>query len=93
MQANFAKWEPGHGKFRFRHPWDLYLKVGALSRQCAYRMEALDAHINSDIQVYIMNLINISFNILRPSKILLNSINLYEYEKLLYSFTLPYVYI
>ncbi|KAG4980016.1 hypothetical protein AAZX31_12G089900 [Glycine max] len=48
--ANFAKWEPGHGKFRFRHPWDLYLKVGALSRQCAYRMEALDAHINSDIQ-------------------------------------------
>ncbi|KAG4988807.1 hypothetical protein JHK85_031790 [Glycine max] len=40
----------GHGKFRFRHPWDLYLKVGALSRQCAYRMEALDANINSDIQ-------------------------------------------
>ncbi|ESW04487.1 hypothetical protein PHAVU_011G098800 [Phaseolus vulgaris] len=48
--ANFAKWEPGHGKFRFRHPWDLYLKIGALSRQCAYRMEALDAHINSDIK-------------------------------------------
>ncbi|KAL2328406.1 hypothetical protein Fmac_021833 [Flemingia macrophylla] len=50
--ANFARWEPGHGKFKFRHPWDLYLKIGAISRQCAYRMEALNAHLNSNIQVY-----------------------------------------
>jgi len=68
MQANFAKWEPGHGKFRFRHPWDLYLKIGALSRQCAYRMEALDAHINSDIKVYIHHHSN--------TKISLNSISM-----------------
>ncbi|KAK7312683.1 hypothetical protein VNO77_36742 [Canavalia gladiata] len=47
--ANFARWEPGHGKFKFHHPWDLYLKIGGLSRQCAYRMEALNAHLNSDI--------------------------------------------
>ncbi|KAF2302523.1 hypothetical protein GH714_037019 [Hevea brasiliensis] len=39
--ANFARWEPGHGQFRFRHPWKQYLKVGTLTRQCAYRIEAL----------------------------------------------------
>ncbi|KAJ1440759.1 Aluminum-activated malate transporter [Sesbania bispinosa] len=48
--ANFARWEPGHGKFKFRHPWDQYLKIGALSRQCAYRMEALNEHLNSNTQ-------------------------------------------
>ncbi|XP_019450467.1 PREDICTED: aluminum-activated malate transporter 2-like [Lupinus angustifolius] len=48
--ANFARWEPGHGKFRFRHPWDQYLKIGTLSRQCAYRMEALKGYLNSDNQ-------------------------------------------
>ncbi|KAL1324916.1 hypothetical protein HN51_035025 [Arachis hypogaea] len=46
--ANFARWEPGHGKFKFRHPWDQYLKIGALSRQCAYRIEALiNGHLNT----------------------------------------------
>ncbi|KAI3874550.1 hypothetical protein MKX03_004880 [Papaver bracteatum] len=25
--ANFARWEPPHGKFRFGHPWKQYLKV------------------------------------------------------------------
>ncbi|XP_020215358.1 aluminum-activated malate transporter 2 [Cajanus cajan] len=48
--ANFARWEPGHGKFKFHHPWDLYLKIGAISRQCAYRMEALNAQLSSDTQ-------------------------------------------
>ncbi|KAL5056310.1 hypothetical protein RYX36_036992 [Vicia faba] len=48
--ANFARWEPGHGKFKFRHPWSQYLKIGALSRQCAYRMEALKEQLNSDIK-------------------------------------------
>ncbi|KAG0451909.1 hypothetical protein HPP92_026204 [Vanilla planifolia] len=28
--ANFARWEPGHGHFGFRHPWKQYLKIGAL---------------------------------------------------------------
>ncbi|KAJ0973344.1 hypothetical protein J5N97_021303 [Dioscorea zingiberensis] len=41
--VNFAKWEPGHGGFGFRHPWDQYLKIGASTRQCAYSMEALTA--------------------------------------------------
>lgn len=52
MQANFARWEPGHGRFQFRHPWDHYLKIGNLIRLCAYRMESLNAHLNSNLQVY-----------------------------------------
>ncbi|XVE96290.1 hypothetical protein REPUB_Repub02eG0208400 [Reevesia pubescens] len=48
--ANFARWEPGHGRFRLRHPWKQYLKIGALARQCAYQIEAINGCINSDIQ-------------------------------------------
>ncbi|KAL5709116.1 hypothetical protein ACHQM5_019838 [Ranunculus cassubicifolius] len=48
--ANFARWEPCHGRFMFRHPWKQYLKIGGLTRQCAYRVEALNTYINSDIQ-------------------------------------------
>ncbi|XP_041027178.1 aluminum-activated malate transporter 8 [Juglans microcarpa x Juglans regia] len=47
--ANLARWEPGHGLFGMRHPWKQYLKIGALSRQCAYHIEALNG-INTDIQ-------------------------------------------
>ncbi|OAY72821.1 Aluminum-activated malate transporter 1, partial [Ananas comosus] len=43
---NNARWEPVHGKFRFKHPWKEYTKIGALSRQCAYTMHVLHAHIN-----------------------------------------------
>ncbi|XP_013605492.1 PREDICTED: aluminum-activated malate transporter 2-like [Brassica oleracea var. oleracea] len=49
--ANFAKWEPRHGQFRFRHPWKQYLAVAALLRQCAYRIDALNSYINSDFQI------------------------------------------
>ncbi|KAE8666108.1 Aluminum-activated malate transporter 8 [Hibiscus syriacus] len=45
---NFARWEPGHGRFRLRHPWKHYLKIGALARQCAYQIEAIDGCIVSD---------------------------------------------
>ncbi|XP_050228924.1 aluminum-activated malate transporter 8 [Mercurialis annua] len=48
--ANLALWEPRHGKFGFRHPWKQYLKIGAISRQCAYHIEALNGCINSNIQ-------------------------------------------
>ncbi|KAL0908347.1 hypothetical protein M5K25_022836 [Dendrobium thyrsiflorum] len=48
LLANFARWEPGHGCFGFCHPWKLYLKVGALARQCAYSMEAISSHISTD---------------------------------------------
>ncbi|KAJ1384567.1 Aluminum-activated malate transporter [Sesbania bispinosa] len=45
--ANFAMWEPCHGRFRFRHPWQQYQKIGSLSRQCAYRIDALNGFLNS----------------------------------------------
>ncbi|XVF69256.1 hypothetical protein PTKIN_Ptkin11bG0066500 [Pterospermum kingtungense] len=48
--ANLARWEPGHGRFRFRHPWENYLKIGNLTRECAYKIEALNSYLNSEIQ-------------------------------------------
>ncbi|KAL8154103.1 hypothetical protein V2J09_011863 [Rumex salicifolius] len=48
IMANLARWEPGHGKFRFFHPWAQYLKIGALTRQCAYKIDALNTYLNSD---------------------------------------------
>ncbi|KAI3951856.1 hypothetical protein MKX01_021594 [Papaver californicum] len=48
--ANFARWEPPHGKFRFGHPWKQYLKVSAMTRQCAYRLEALSNCITSEMK-------------------------------------------
>ncbi|KAL7202941.1 hypothetical protein ACSBR1_034401 [Camellia fascicularis] len=49
--ANFAKWEPRHGHFMYCHPWNQYVKIGTLTRQCAYRIEALNGHLNSKTQV------------------------------------------
>ncbi|CAF1924255.1 unnamed protein product [Brassica oleracea var. botrytis] len=49
--ANFARWEPRHGQFRFRHPWQQYLAVAALLRQCAYRIDALNSYLKSDFQI------------------------------------------
>ncbi|KAK4492290.1 hypothetical protein RD792_003093 [Penstemon davidsonii] len=48
--VNFAKWEPRHGKFRYRQPWDLYLKIGSLTRECAYRIDALNGYLSSEMQ-------------------------------------------
>ncbi|GMJ12523.1 hypothetical protein like AT3G11680 [Hibiscus trionum] len=44
-----STWEPGHGRFRLRHPWKHYLKIGALARQCAYHIEVINACIGSHI--------------------------------------------
>jgi len=35
FQANFAKWEPWHGKFGFSYPWERYLKIGEILRELA----------------------------------------------------------
>uniref|UniRef100_A0A7N0RFZ8 Aluminum-activated malate transporter n=1 Tax=Kalanchoe fedtschenkoi TaxID=63787 RepID=A0A7N0RFZ8_KALFE len=48
--ANFARWEPPHGRFRYRHPWKQYLKVGRLTRECGYKVEALQRFLASEIQ-------------------------------------------
>ncbi|XP_010456184.1 PREDICTED: aluminum-activated malate transporter 10 [Camelina sativa] len=44
--ANLARWEPAHGSFNFRHPWKLYVKIGAAMRRCAYCLENLSICIN-----------------------------------------------
>ncbi|GFP86133.1 aluminum-activated malate transporter 8 [Phtheirospermum japonicum] len=49
--ANFAWWEPGHGRFRLHHPWKQYLKIGSLVRECACLMETLMGCIDSKSQV------------------------------------------
>nr|GMD42921.1 aluminum-activated malate transporter 8-like [Ipomoea batatas] len=46
--AIFAWWEFGHGDFKFRHPWDQYLKVGGLARECASHLQALSSYFNTD---------------------------------------------
>nr|ABY52956.1 ALMT1-M77.1 variant [Secale cereale] len=43
--CTFARWEPRHGQFRFRHPWSQYQKLGTLCRQCASSMEALASYV------------------------------------------------
>ncbi|EPS68168.1 hypothetical protein M569_06608, partial [Genlisea aurea] len=45
--ANFAKWEPGHGSFRFYHPWKQYLKIGQCARQCGSTIDTLIGSLNS----------------------------------------------
>ncbi|KAJ1384792.1 Aluminum-activated malate transporter [Sesbania bispinosa] len=52
--ANLARWEPGHGRFRFHHPWKQYLKIGALARECAYNIEALNGYVNTEIQTSLL---------------------------------------
>ncbi|GJX30591.1 11S globulin seed storage protein G3-like protein [Tanacetum coccineum] len=51
FQANLARWEPAHGRFKFRHPWKQYLRVGALMRNCAYCIETLNGFISSEVQL------------------------------------------
>ncbi|XP_042467312.1 aluminum-activated malate transporter 10-like [Zingiber officinale] len=46
--ASLARWEPAHGWFKFRHPWQQYSKVGAAIRHCAYCVEAMHGCVNSE---------------------------------------------
>ncbi|XP_051149217.1 aluminum-activated malate transporter 8-like [Andrographis paniculata] len=48
--VNFAWWEPCHGRFKFRHPWKQYLKIGAQARECAYLIQTLIGYINTKSQ-------------------------------------------
>lgn len=48
--ASFAIWEPPHGRFFFRYPWNLYEKVGNMTRHCAYCVKALHEFSKSEIQ-------------------------------------------
>ncbi|GAB4859840.1 hypothetical protein Ancab_011320 [Ancistrocladus abbreviatus] len=48
--VNFANWEPRHGRFRYRHPWSQYQKIGNLARHCASTIEALHGYLHAEIQ-------------------------------------------
>ncbi|EYU36032.1 hypothetical protein MIMGU_mgv1a006531mg [Erythranthe guttata] len=47
--VNFARWEPRHGKFKYRHPWDQYIKIAGHTRECAHRFYALYGYLHSEI--------------------------------------------
>ncbi|GAA0157805.1 hypothetical protein Leryth_023142 [Lithospermum erythrorhizon] len=62
--ANFARWEPGHGSFKFQHPWKQYLKIGAAMRSFAYCIEALNSCDENQDSGHMMNTIGkIYFNL------------------------------
>ncbi|KAJ0811242.1 putative aluminum-activated malate transporter [Helianthus annuus] len=73
--ANFARWEPAHGRFNFRHPWKNYLKIGVSSRNCAYCIETLTSclasknkvpeSIKKHLEAACMNLSTSSSNVVR----------------------------
>ncbi|XP_021805737.1 aluminum-activated malate transporter 8-like [Prunus avium] len=48
--ANFAKWEPWHGKFGFYYPWNKYLQVGELLRDLATMVLSLKGSLQSPRQ-------------------------------------------
>ncbi|KAL6271652.1 hypothetical protein ACE6H2_028563 [Prunus campanulata] len=48
--ANFAKWEPWHGKFGFYYPWNKYLQVGELLRELATMVLSLKGSLQSPRQ-------------------------------------------
>ncbi|XP_071719360.1 aluminum-activated malate transporter 8-like [Rutidosis leptorrhynchoides] len=48
-QANFAKWEPWHGKFGFCYPWEMYLEIGDLLRELVSIVLSLQACIASPL--------------------------------------------
>ncbi|XP_030552802.1 aluminum-activated malate transporter 12-like [Rhodamnia argentea] len=48
--ANFAKWEPWHGKFGLCYPWDKYLQIGEVLRELAATIVSLEVCIRSPRQ-------------------------------------------
>lgn len=51
FQANFAKWEPWHGKFGFHYPWDKYLRIGEILRELSATIICLRGCVESPKQV------------------------------------------
>lgn len=64
LQANFAKWEPWHGKFGFSYPWEKYLKIGEVLRELAALTLALQCCIHASKKVPIYLFIYFTFNLL-----------------------------
>jgi hypothetical protein len=88
-----ARWEPRHGRFRFRHPWKQYLKIGNLTRICAYKIEALSVYLhNSKVWHFTFGLIRLDIN-LSPLKYLHYCFNPQKfYSHLIWSLNSKHVY-
>ncbi|XP_061341352.1 aluminum-activated malate transporter 14-like [Gastrolobium bilobum] len=50
LLANFAKWEPWHGKFGFSYPWEKYLQIGEVLRELAALILAVGRYLQSSKQ-------------------------------------------
>ncbi|XP_028762200.1 aluminum-activated malate transporter 14-like [Neltuma alba] len=48
--ANFAQWEPWHGRFGYSYPWDKYLSIGDVLRDLAAIILALSSCLQSSRQ-------------------------------------------
>ncbi|KAL1832853.1 hypothetical protein ACET3Z_002504 [Daucus carota] len=48
--ANFAKWEPWHGKFGFHYPWEKYLRIGEALRDLSATIICLKGCVESPKQ-------------------------------------------
>lgn len=48
--ANFAKWEPWHGKFGLNYPWEKYLRIGEVLRELAATILSLKGCVQSPKQ-------------------------------------------
>lgn len=48
--ANFAKWEPWHGKFGFHYPWEKYLRIGEVLRELSATIICLKGCVESPKQ-------------------------------------------
>lgn len=59
--ANFARWEPWHGKFGLTYPWDKYLKIGEVLRELAATILSLKACLQYPGEV--IKLINFCYHV------------------------------
>ncbi|XP_022963694.1 aluminum-activated malate transporter 12-like [Cucurbita moschata] len=48
--ANFAKWEPWHGKFGLNYPWNRYLQIGEVLRELAATVLSIKGCLQSPRQ-------------------------------------------
>nr|GEV39508.1 aluminum-activated malate transporter 13-like [Tanacetum cinerariifolium] len=48
--ANFARWEPWHGRFGLFYPWEKYIQIGELSRELASIILSMQECLGSPLQ-------------------------------------------